>query len=552
MSSKTKSILGASLGECVHVAGVLSFLRLAEQQGYKTAFLGPAVPIKELIGAIREANPDIVAVSYRLTPETAEPLLKELVASVQEAGLRDRKYAFGGTEPVAAVARELNFFEAVFGGQEPVEDVIAFLQGREPGSAEEEDYAHTLLERIAQKKPFPVIRHHFGLPSLEDTIKGVKEIAEARVLDIISLGTDQDAQENFLHPERQDPRRKGAGGVPVRTPDDFRALYEASRGGNFPLMRTYAGTDDLLKLAQVYVDTINICFSAVPIFWFNVIDGRGPMGLEESIKVHQEVMKWHAERDIPVELNEPHHWSLRSAHDTIFVASAYISAYNAKKMRIKDYISQYMFNTPAGISFPMDLAKMLACVELVEELQDSDFRVHRETRTGLLSYPVDLDMAKGQLASSTMLQMALDPEIVHVVSYSEADHAATPSDVMESCRITRKVIENAIYGLPDMTSDPKIQERKEQLKKEALVLIDAIRTLGRDVGDPLIDPPTLAKAVRLGFLDAPQLLPSEDTRGDLVTDIIDGACYAVDPQSRDILSEEERIEQIWKRIADQP
>ena len=47
---------------------------------------------------------------------------------------------------------------------------------------------------------------------------------------------------HFFHPERQDPRRTGAGGVPVRTPQDYVALCAASRRGNFPLLRTYSGT----------------------------------------------------------------------------------------------------------------------------------------------------------------------------------------------------------------------------------------------------------------------------------------------------------------------
>jgi hypothetical protein len=32
---RPKTILGGALGECVHVSGVLSFLRLAEAQGYR-------------------------------------------------------------------------------------------------------------------------------------------------------------------------------------------------------------------------------------------------------------------------------------------------------------------------------------------------------------------------------------------------------------------------------------------------------------------------------------------------------------------------------------
>ena len=33
-------ILGATIGDCVHAAGMLSFLRLAEAEGYTTRFLG--------------------------------------------------------------------------------------------------------------------------------------------------------------------------------------------------------------------------------------------------------------------------------------------------------------------------------------------------------------------------------------------------------------------------------------------------------------------------------------------------------------------------------
>ena len=124
---------------------------------------------------------------------------------------------------------------------------------------------------------------------------GIEQIAEARVLDVISLGIDQDAQENFFHPERQDPRRTGAGGVPVRSADDYRALYAASRRGNYPLLRTYSGTDDFVRLAEMYVETINIAWAAVPLFWFNAMDGRGPHDLESSIREHQELMAWYGD-----------------------------------------------------------------------------------------------------------------------------------------------------------------------------------------------------------------------------------------------------------------
>ncbi|MDI7275347.1 MAG: cobalamin B12-binding domain-containing protein, partial [Anaerolineae bacterium] len=224
-----KTVVAAALGECVHVAGVLNFLRLAEAAGWRTVYLGPATPIPRVLEAARREKADLVAVSYRLTPETGERLLGEFTEAADELHTQGVRFAFGGTPPVAARAQAFGFFERVFGGEEPVEEVIAYLKGRPRAALGAEDCPQTLIERIAWKSPYPVLRHHFGLPTVEATREGIARIAEARVLDVISLGTDQDAQANFFHPERQDPARTGAGGVPVRSGDDYRALYAAAR-----------------------------------------------------------------------------------------------------------------------------------------------------------------------------------------------------------------------------------------------------------------------------------------------------------------------------------
>ena len=71
-------ILGATLGDCVHVAGILNFLRLAESQGYTTHFLGAGARIGELVEAAVESDPEVIAVSFRLSPEVARPLIEEL------------------------------------------------------------------------------------------------------------------------------------------------------------------------------------------------------------------------------------------------------------------------------------------------------------------------------------------------------------------------------------------------------------------------------------------------------------------------------------------
>ena len=544
-----KTVVAGALGECVHVAGVMNFLRLAEAAGWRTVFLGPAVSIEQFVEAVRRENADLVGVSYRLTPETGERLLgqfAEAASELYEAGVR---FVFGGTPPVAVRAEAIGFFERVFDGSQSPEVVLSYLKGQTAANPVETDFPQTTVERIRWKSPFPIIRHHFGLPTLEATRQGIEEIAEAQALDVISLGVDQEAQENFFHPERQNPRRTGAGGVPVRSAEDYRALYTASRRGNFPLLRTYSGTDDFIRLAETYLDTIHIAWCAIPLFWFNQMDGRGPWDLEGSICEHQKVMAWYGARGIPVELNEPHHWGMRDAPDVVFVVSGYLSAYNARAFGVQDYIAQMMFNSPPGHADAMDLAKMLAILDLIEplgnkgngEVNGQPFRIWRQTRTGLLSYPLDPAAARAHLAASVYVQMALQPHIVHVVGHTEAHHAATAQDVIEACKLARRAIENALSGQPDMTADASVQDRRVALAAEAKVTLQAIANLaGPGVVDPFTDPATLARAVTSGILDAPHLRNNRFGCGQVVTRIIKGQCLAVDYSNRP-LSEKERL-----------
>lgn len=543
----TRTVVAAALGECVHVAGVTNFLRLAEEAGWQTVFLGPAVPIQEVLAAAEREKAELVGVSYRLTPETGERLLGQFAEAASELHERGVRFVFGGTPPVAERAANLGFFERIFDGSELPEEVLSFLRGEAGSGSGPESYPRTTVERIRWKSPYPILRHHFGLPTMEATIAGIEQIAEAKVLDVISLGIDQDAQENFFHPERQNPRRRGAGGVPVRTPDDYRALYQAAQRGNFPLLRTYSGTDDFIRLAEMYVETIHIAWCAIPLFWFNQMDGRGPWDLEGSIREHQRVMAWYGERNIPVELNEPHHWGMRDAPDVIFVVSAFLSAYNARAFGVRDYIAQMMFNSPPGLSDAMDLAKMLAVLEMIAPLGGENFRIWKQTRIGLLSHPLDPDAARGHLAASTYLQMMLKPHIYHIVGHTEAHHAATAEDVIEAAKISRRAIENALRGAPDMTCDPAVQARKEELIAEAQITLEAIRSLAAPgIPDPWSDAATLARAVTTGILDAPQLKNNPFGRGILQTRIINGACVSVDEEGKP-LDESKRLVRLLEK-----
>jgi len=541
MSDSGKTVVAAALGECVHVAGVMNFLRLAEEAGWRTIFLGPSVSIAEVIAAAEREKADLVAVSYRLTPDTGERLLGEFAESADDLRNRGVRFAFGGTPPIASRAQALGFFERTFEGGEPAETVLAYLKGQSVFSQSETDFPQNTIARILWKSPYPLLRHHFGLPTMEATRTGITEIAEGQAIDVISLGIDQDAQENFFNPEKQDPRRRGAGGVPVRSADDYRELYAASRFGNYPLMRTYSGTDDFIDLAELYVDTIQNAWCAIPLFWFNQMDGRGPWDLAGSIREHQNVMEWYGKRNIPVELNEPHHWGMRDAPDVVFVVSAFLAAYNAKYFGVSDYIAQLMFNSPPGLSDAMDLAKMLAILELISPLADQDFRIWRQTRTGLLSYPLDIDSARAHLVASIYLQMSIKPHIVHIVGHTEADHAATAKDIIQASKLAHRAIDNALAGQPDMRADPLVQERQKQLVEESNITIQSIRALGGPgVSDPLIDPTTLSNAVEKGILDAPHLRNNPFARGKIKTRVIKGACTAIDASGRQV-SENERI-----------
>jgi hypothetical protein len=133
---------------------------------------------------------------------------------------------------------------------------------------------------------------------------------------------------------------------------------------------------------------------------------------------------------------------------------------------------------------------------------DNTFRLWREVRAGLSSLSPNANIAKGQLAASTMLALQVKPHIIHVVGFCEGDHAATPSEVIESCQIVRGVIHNCIPGLPEMVNDRVMAYKKELLEK-AHQIIEQISVLSADA---LIKPEALAIAVRQGILKAPQIM----------------------------------------------
>ena len=150
---------------------------------------------------------------------------------------------------------------------------------------------------------------------------------------------------------------------------------------------------------------------------------------------------------------------------------------------------------------------------------------------------------RSHLAASIYLQMALHPHIVHVVGHSEAHHAATAEDIIDACRMARRTIENALRGQPEMLHDPHIISRKETLKREAKITLQAIKNnTSKACDDPLTDADCLAKAVTSGILDAPHLKNNPFAAGTIETRIINGCSEAVDGNGNKI-TESQRLAQ---------
>ena len=237
---------------------------------------------------------------------------------------------------------------------------------------------------------------------------------------------------------------------------------------------------------------------------------------------------------------------MRNAPDAITVADMYLSGIIAKNLGVKHFIAQYMFNTPPSSSFDMDLAKILAKNELLQTLVDDSFSVIKQVRTGIASFPLNLNKAKGQLAAATLIQLAIKPDIIHVVSYSEASHAARPEDIIESCNIVDQVIK-MVYSSGLNIIDDKIKKRKEELIKQARWIVNLIPGLARtpfEQENPFVNFKVLNRLIKYGIFDAPHLKNNEFALGRIKTKIIEGACYSWDEKRQEKVDELSRIKKI--------
>jgi uncharacterized protein (TIGR01319 family) len=647
--AKKRRVLAGSIGDCVHSLGVETFAEWMEDrgEGFMAVKLGPAVPIDDVVNKIRESRPEVVAISMRLGDLHVDKLISEFIQKAAQHRLLPREsgihYAFGGLRPAANLVRAMTglpiqedkftptgdrhydldeiaenygdidafqgFFALVVDDYITMEELEAFAKGESAVErAEAIVWADELLARIRQVRELenrPILRAHIGIAAdtIEPTVKAVELLSDAQCLEIISLAPDQPSQEylaKFIRGE-EDPSKylRGQGGVPIRTREDLQRLKAATRRGNYPMTRIYSGTDELMELAKLFEESFRMPFPAVPIFFYNELDGRGPISIRDGFDEHFEVMRWWAARDKAVEINDPHQWQLRNSTDDLLVTDHVVCAVVALKMGIRKYVMQMMYDLPPGTSGLNDLAKFQAAFELIEPLtRHFDYHIIKETRGGLSDFPPNLDKAKGHLAVSTYWQMYMEPDIVHVVSFSEAHHEAKAQDVVESCDIVKQTIEDYYRDdKPDIWHDPRLLGRKRQLKLGAMYNLLHLALLGGYEGPVTLDsffewavPPekaherdhrrrwdrnyetmllsfvdeanypsrqcgmvsadTLDLALQMGLLQAPQITVL-DKRYEMVgkcrVKIVDGGCVIDEFNGTKVADEIERVDRVRER-----
>ena len=360
----------------------------------------------------------------------------------------------------------------------------------------------------------PLIRAHVGPYSsdqkrpeaISQSADWARQLAANNLLDIMSQGTSQLSQSNFG--ENWYDRSNG-GGVPVNSADEYERIYEAGR----PLLvRTYAGTKNISELASMYEETINICWHAMSLWWFNRLDGRGPYDLYTSLREQILAIRYIAGTGKPFEANVSHHFSFRGADDITYIVSAYLAAKLVKKLGIKTFILQNMLNTPASTWGVQDLAKSRAMLTLLRSLEDDNFRVLLQPRAGLEYFLADPHQAKIQLAAVSCLMDDIEarnnssPELIHVVSYSEASHLATPDVIDESIRITlhtlkeyRRAKQSGLFD--DMSKNDEVSEREGKLYRDSRQLVDFLEKNYPD----LYSAEGFYKIFAAGFLPTPYL-----------------------------------------------
>lgn len=423
------------------------------------------------------------------------------------------------------------------------------------GFGTKNDSVISRIQYMRQKKQLPLWRVHAGqydpdyASALREFQCWIQSLAQTGWLDILSIGSSQLSQSDFGNDWSGKPN---GGGVPINSKFDLYNIWEASRP---MLVRTYAGTRNIPQLAKIYEETINIAWHALSFWWFCEIDGRGQNTVRYNLEQHIETLKIIAKTGKPFEPNVPHHFAFRGADDFTYILTGFLAAKTAKLHGIKYLIIQNMLNTPKQTSGVQDLAKSRALLMLVKKLENSNFRVFLQPRAGLDYFSPEPDKAKIQLAAVTALMDDIEPfnsyspDIIHVVSYSEAMHLATPEIITESIKITfqaltayRRLKQNKKINIQlfHYEADERAKDAYQQVKK-------LIYFIENHFKNPY-SPEGLYQILKTGILPVPYLWERREKFKNAVqwnTGLYNGGIHVVDDIGKTI-TPENRIQKIFE------
>ena len=576
---RSNCFVASTLANDPHTEGLHNASKIARYAKINCVLLKPSPNIELLCEQIKIHAPRYIGLSYRLTPEIGCQELERAINFFYNEGLikkaDDVKICFAGLPATIRMLKEkITSFPLKVCLCEPYPDVIDRAKETIDFFDIQSDRERildlvreevcpkgiTLFDQLAdeivdndnyksepplkipspqavcsytkriEESDIPILRSHFGIPaiSIEPTVEGIKELARARVVDEISLGSSDLSQRYFGHPELFEGK-KNDGGVPYKTEDDLNKLFLASRIGNFPSVKPYCHVVDIVPFIHtcLNIGLLQGAHQAIPLFWFNELDGRGPMTVRESIKEHFAGVCALAKQGIPVEMNDPNQWSSRWAHDTIITTSYALIAAVMSSCGVQNMVFQMQMNKPKETGDFADLAKMSAGAYLASQMAPNAHR-YIETRTGIESLSPDMNKAKWQLGRSTILQMCMNPQIIHIVSYCEANYAARPSDIIDSSKLIRRAIRIFKANEPDIKKELEnsvIKERKEYLIRETTFLLKEIAKLHPnyvfenhlvDLVPFVANPEVLADAIENHIISAPGIV-NVKYKGDFVT-----------------------------------
>lgn len=600
--------VATTLANDPHTEGLHNAGKIASLGGVQSVILPPSLDYQVFYDAIAEYRPHFVGLSYRQNENVAVEELFKVINYFATSGLikdtDDVKIQFAGLPKTIEILKDkihelplkiilceaspnvlervtetVDYFEISHNRETVISSIyeelvpkgIEIFNQLADEAVRNDDYKNEpplpvpsskacsdYITRIKESE-FPVLRSHFGIPhhTIVPTIEGIKELAEARVLDEISLGSSDLSQRYFGYPEMFETL-KNDGGVPYKDYSDLVALYQASRYGNFPGVKPYCHVTDLVNFVDQCLSAgmLKGVHQAVPLYWFNELDGRGPAVVRESIKEHFAAVRKLAQCGIPVEMNDPNQWSSRLAHDTVIVTSYALISAVMTMCGVDNMVLQMQFNKPKETGDYADLAKMSAGLEMARKIslgRKNPASIFRETRTGIESLSSDMNLAKWQLARSTFLQMCMNPHIIHIVSYCEANYAARPADIIDSSKLIRKAVRIFRANQEDImkeVNNPIVKERKEYLVNESSYLVNEIAKLNpkyqpctiENIAQYVGDENVIASSIEKKYMSAPGIVNTK-YKGDFITKPMKyGMINLVDDYNNPrIITEKERI-----------